>query len=278
MLPLATHTHACCCCPHYTTCPPPLPTRQPHPPVTQLSTPAGRPAAAKHCTIIRPATAPWVGGLSTTVLPAISAGAILLQGRGGTTGQQKQQWLRRRQQRRRRRQQRRRQQRRQQRRRQQQQVHRQQQQQQHHHHHHQAGASAVLSAAAVHPPDCQVDRIVEGGDAQHHAQGHLRPRQGEGNTARGRRLGACATACRACRPNAAQSLLLCWLHAARCTSPLQGAQRGPCCASRQTSCATRRRGKGREERISGGRARTLGEGHSTGSEGKQGGANEQTTD
>ena len=46
-------------------------------PVTQLITPAGRPAAAKHCTISTPATDPWVGGLSTSVLPAMSAGPIL---------------------------------------------------------------------------------------------------------------------------------------------------------------------------------------------------------
>lgn len=48
-------------------------------PVTQLMTPGGMPAAAKHCTMSRPATEPWVGGFSTRVLPAIRAGPILLQ-------------------------------------------------------------------------------------------------------------------------------------------------------------------------------------------------------
>lgn len=43
------------------------------------------PAASKHRTISRPATEPWVGGLSTTLLPAMSAGPSLLQ--AGTTRQ-----------------------------------------------------------------------------------------------------------------------------------------------------------------------------------------------
>ena len=43
----------------------------------KVSTPLGSPALAKHCTMCAPAAAPCVGGFSTTVLPAISAGATL---------------------------------------------------------------------------------------------------------------------------------------------------------------------------------------------------------
>lgn len=46
-------------------------------PVTRLMRPFGRPAAWKHCIMCSPATAPCVGGLSTTALPAMMAGASL---------------------------------------------------------------------------------------------------------------------------------------------------------------------------------------------------------
>ena len=46
-------------------------------PVTKLMTPVGKPALWKHCIMCAPAAAPCVGGLTTTVLPAMRAGAIL---------------------------------------------------------------------------------------------------------------------------------------------------------------------------------------------------------
>ena len=46
-------------------------------PVTKLMTPVGKPALWKHCIMCAPAAAPCVGGLTTTVFPAMSAGAIL---------------------------------------------------------------------------------------------------------------------------------------------------------------------------------------------------------
>ena len=128
-------------------------------PVTQLMTPGGMPAAAKHCTMSRPATEPWVGGFSTRVLPAIRAGPILLQqgvargvqDAGFAVGGERAQpagWRR------------------------------------GHASSTLQGASAACYPAASapsihsphalgHPPDSQVDWVVEGRDGQHHAQGHL---------------------------------------------------------------------------------------------------------
>jgi hypothetical protein len=50
-------------------------------PVTRLMRPGGKPALWNACIMCTPATQPCVGGLSTTALPAMSAGASLLTAR-----------------------------------------------------------------------------------------------------------------------------------------------------------------------------------------------------